>query len=107
MLMTTDPMQEKAKTDAERPFFHLLRLKDAEGTWRLLRIALKTLVMFIVINGLWLVLQPLPVIESISPYNSLVAGRVRLPYGLNAEDYNLSPTRLGTMFATHEINRPK
>jgi len=103
--MTIDPNSEKGKIDTDQSFFS--RLREAAGTWRLLRIALKTLLLFIVVNALWLVLQPLPALESVSLYNSLVSGRVRLPYGLNAEDYNLSPTRLGTLFATHEIARSK
>jgi hypothetical protein len=76
-------------------------------TSQLFRIILKTILLFIVINALWVVLQPMTALESLSLYNVLVEGRTRLPYGLNGEDYNLSPSRLGTMFATHEINRPK
>lgn len=103
--MTIDPTSEKGKPDTNQSVFS--RLTESTGTWRLLRIAVKTMFLFIVVNALWFVLQPLPALESVSLYNTLVAGRVRLPYGLNAEDYNLSPTRLGTLFATHEITRPK
>lgn len=105
--MTTDPVQEKDKRDAPRDSSDTSLLRESGDTWRLLRIALKTLLLFIIANAIWLVLQPLPALESISLYNTLAKGRTRLPYGLNTEDYNLSPTRLGTMFATHEISRPK
>lgn len=105
--MTTDSVQEKDKRDTPRDSSDTSLLRGSGDTWRLLRIALKTLLLFIIANAIWLVLQPLPALESLSLYNSLVKGRTRLPYGLNAEDYNLSPTRLGTMFATHEISRPK
>ncbi len=71
------------------------------------RILIKTGLLFVLVNLLWAVLQPLPLLESISVYTHLVKGRTRLPYGLSAEDYNLSPSRLGTLFATHEINTPK
>jgi hypothetical protein len=105
--MTTEPMPEKVKTGDDRTSSRVAGSSDSGATGRLVRIAVKTLILFIAANALWFVLQPLPALESISLYNTFVAGRVRLPYGLNAGDYNLSPTRLGTMFATHEIARPK
>lgn len=41
---------------------------------------------------------------SLSLYNSLLPGRVRLPFGENAEEaYNLSLYDLNAMFASHEI----
>jgi hypothetical protein len=72
-----------------------------------LRVLIKTLLLFIALNGLYTLAQPLPIIGRISIYNTLVNGRERLPYGVNGADYNLSPNSLEVLFATHQIAAAK
>lgn len=73
-----------------------------------LRVLLKALLLFIGVNLLFAVLEPLPLLGRISVYNGLVQGRPRLPYGENpAQSYNLSLVDLDMMFASHEVARPK
>lgn len=69
---------------------------------------LKAVVLFIILNLIFAVLQPLPALGKISLYNSVFPGRERLPYGANAAaSYNLSLNSLEAMFASHEISRDK
>ncbi len=74
----------------------------------LIRLLIKSVIFFVLINGVFVLLQPLPAINRLSIYNWLVPGRDRLPYGENATlANNLSVNSLEAMFASHEINTPQ
>ncbi|MCS7325257.1 MAG: hypothetical protein NZ532_07975 [Thermoflexales bacterium] len=74
----------------------------------LARIVLKAAALFAIINAIFALTQPVPLIGRISLHNVVYPGRARLPYGDNpALSYNLSPSDLNTMFASHAIARPK
>ncbi len=64
-------------------------------------------VLFIVLNVLFALLNPLTLIGHLTIYNWLVPGRERLPYGASADAYNLSLNSLEAMFASHVIAEPK
>ncbi len=64
-------------------------------------------VLFIVLNVLFALLNPLPLIGHLTLYNWLVPGRERLPYGASPDAYNLSLNSLEAMFASHVIAKPK
>jgi len=67
-------------------------------------IILKALVLFVILNFVFALSNPLPAIGRISAYNFLFPGRTRLPYGdLPDLAYNLSLFELDAMFASHEI----
>jgi hypothetical protein len=72
--------------------------------WRALA---KTALLFILLNLLFALLQPLDFLGQLSIHNWLVPGRARLPYGADSRAYNLSLNNLPAMFATHEITQPK
>jgi lysophospholipase L1-like esterase len=72
-----------------------------------LRIALKGTALFVAFNLLWLIVQPMPALGSLSVYGWLVPHRERLPYGENPAANNLSTNSLEAMFATHAIRAPK
>ena len=68
-----------------------------------LNIIVKGLLLFIIFNLLFVILQP--GIGRLSAYNFIFPGRERLPFGENsAKAYNLSLFDLDAMFASHEIN---
>ncbi|MBN8593311.1 MAG: hypothetical protein J0M33_16255 [Anaerolineae bacterium] len=72
------------------------------------RILLKAGGLFILINVIFAVVQPLEAIGSLSIYNGLIPGRPRLPYGENpAQSYNLSTNNLPAMIASHILHQPK
>lgn len=73
-----------------------------------LRVILKAALLFVVLNVLFALLDPLPALGRLSLYNVLFPGRERLPYGENpAQSYNLSLMNLNAMLASHEVARPK
>ena len=67
------------------------------------RLALKTLLIFIIANLLFAWFDP--PIARISLYNHLFPGRTRFPYGLGARTTTIS--ELDALFASHEIAAPK
>ena len=68
-----------------------------------LNIILKGLLLFIIFNLLFALLQPR--IGRLSSYNIIFPGRERLPFGENSSKaYNLSLFDLDAMFASHEIS---
>ena len=68
------------------------------------RVVLKALVLFLLLNLLFALMYPLPGLGKISAYNLLFPGRQRLPYGDNpSKGYNLSLYNLEAMFASHEL----
>lgn len=71
------------------------------------RVVVKAAALFILMNLLWVVLNPLPMFAHASVYGWLVPYRERLPYGENTDANNLSTDSLEAMFATHLLNRPK
>lgn len=69
-----------------------------------LRLAIKALVLFVAINGLWAAATPLSTLAGWTVYNGIVEGRPRLPFGENPQEaYNFSTYQLDVMFASHEI----
>ena len=70
----------------------------------LARLALKTGVLFLILNVVFAWLNPVPALGRVSAYNYLMPGRTRLPYGENpARAYNLSLYSLPAMIASHEL----
>jgi hypothetical protein len=68
-------------------------------------IILKAFAIFAIINVIFAVFYPLPALGSVSAYNLIFPGRMRLPYGDDpAKSYNLSLYNLDAMFASHEIS---
>ncbi len=68
------------------------------------RVILKALVLFLVLNLVFIWVLPLQALGRLSLYNLLFPGRMRLPYGDNpAKAYNLSLYNLEAMFASHEL----
>jgi len=73
-----------------------------------LRVAGKTLVLFLLLNLLFAALYPMEMLGRVSLYNRLLPGRDRLPYGENsALAYNLSLFNVPAMLASHVVQRPK
>jgi len=78
--------------------------KYEEYSWGfILRVVVKATVLFILLNLLFAILQPMDTLGSLS----LAVGRERLPYGEDDRAYNLSLNNLPAMFASHEVTRPK
>src|SRR5690606_281389 len=71
------------------------------------RILIKAALLFVLLNLLFGLLSPLDFLGRMSIYNSLLPGRVRLPYGEDPRAYNLSLNNLEAMFASHEISQSK
>jgi hypothetical protein len=70
-----------------------------------LRVAIKTLLLVLAFNVVFIALKPLPTLGAISIYNRLVAGRPRLPYGENpAQSYNLSLQNIPALLASHQLS---
>jgi hypothetical protein len=66
---------------------------------------LKTLVLFALLNLVFLWANPLPALGRISAYNSVLPGRARLPFGEDPErSYNISILQLEAMQNSHEIS---
>lgn len=80
---------------------------DAPYNWRFMaRVLVKAAVLFVALNGLFALLDPLPTLGRLSAYNVLFRGRERLPYGENsAVSYNLSLFQIDAMFASHTLDR--
>ncbi|MCC7208846.1 MAG: SGNH/GDSL hydrolase family protein [Anaerolineae bacterium] len=75
-------------------------------TWLFaLRVLIKGLILFALLNIAFAVVDPMGLVGRLSVYNRLVPGRERLPYGENPDQsYNLSVQNLDTLFATHTIS---
>jgi hypothetical protein len=68
-------------------------------------VLLKALIFFGVLNLVFLWSNPLPSLGRISAYNSILPGRVRLPFGEDSErSYNISILQLEAMQNSHEIS---
>ncbi|NIS79179.1 MAG: hypothetical protein GTO14_02920 [Anaerolineales bacterium] len=71
---------------------------------KILRIIIKTVVLFLVFNLLFAWFDPIHVLGELSVYNTFIPGRVRLPYGDDPQrSYNLTVTQLEAMIASHEF----
>ncbi len=75
------------------------------ASWRFIRnVLIKTAVLFVVLNMLFALLNPVSSLGHISGYNLLFPGRERLPYGENpSAAYNLSLYQIDAMFASHKL----
>jgi hypothetical protein len=72
------------------------------------RLVIKTVCLFILFNLVFALVKPLPVLGSLSAYNVLFPGRLRLPYGEDpSQSYNLSLFNLDAMFASHAVAAAK
>lgn len=68
-------------------------------------VLLKALILFGILNLVFLWTKPLPTLGRISAYNSILPGRTRLPFGEDSErSYNISILQLEAMQTSHEIN---
>ncbi|MBZ0292835.1 MAG: SGNH/GDSL hydrolase family protein [Anaerolineae bacterium] len=77
-------------------------------SWRFVwRVIIKAALLFVLVNLIYALVQPMPLIGRLTFHNWLLPGRVRLPYGEDARAYNLSLNSLEAMFATHEVARTK
>lgn len=75
---------------------------QAPNFW--IRVLVKAGILFALLNILWIFFDPMPVLGKLSLYNTVIPGRVRLPYGENPTvAYNLSLYNLPAMFASHEL----
>lgn len=75
-----------------------------------IRVVFKAGIIFALINLLYALCNPMPVLEQISIYNSLVPGRERLPFNDYAnlnQAYNISITSLDPMMRSHVVTGPK
>lgn len=76
----------------------------AEGRRFAGRVLLKSVILFVLLNLVFLWTEPLPVLGRISAYNTIFPGRVRLPFGEDsARSYNISILQLGAMQRSHVI----
>lgn len=71
-------------------------------------VVLKAGLLFLAVNLLFALTEPLPVLGGVTLYNSLFPGRPRLPYSdVPDKAYSLSLFNLNAMFAAHEVAAPK
>ncbi|MGH2522221.1 MAG: hypothetical protein ACRDH2_06930 [Anaerolineales bacterium] len=71
-------------------------------------VVVKAALLFVAVNVLWALFDPLPLLGRVSAYNALLPGRERLPYGEDpGRAYNLSLFQLEAIFASHVLARPK
>lgn len=81
---------------------------QTDYTWSFVfRVVIKMLILFVLFNLIFAVLQPLAFINSLSLYNWLIPGRERLPFGEDDRAYNLSLNSVEGMFASHVIRQSK
>jgi len=83
--------------------------KSTPKTWRfLLRVIMKASLLFIIFNLLLIATMPADMLGRMSIYNTIVPGRLRLPYGENPpQSYNVTLNNIPAMFASHIITQPK
>lgn len=81
--------------------------KTSKGNIRVFarNVVLKALILFGLLNLVFLWANPLPSFGRTSAYNSIFPGRKRLPFGEDSErSYNISILQLEAMQVSHEIN---
>ena len=68
-------------------------------------VILKAMVIFVIVNLVFLWADPISDLGRLSAYNAIFPGRVRLPFGEDFErSYNISILQLDAMFASHELS---
>src|SRR5258708_17654095 len=79
------------------------------GGLRLIRnVFVKALALFLLINVIYYFVQPMRVLDRITVYNTLVPGRLRLPFSESPDvSYSLIMDHLNQMVASHEVARSK
>lgn len=84
-------------------------LTKPQYNWRFVRnVLVKAIVLFVFLNVLYVLLNPLPWLSKLTMYNSLIPGRERLPYADDPRaSYNVSLTQIEAMFSSHVISQPK
>ena len=77
-------------------------------SWQFIfRVLAKALVLFVLLNLVFAVLNPIPFLGSLSIYNRIVPGRDRLPFGEDDRAYNLSLDDINAMFMSHTTQQAK
>jgi hypothetical protein len=77
-------------------------IPNSNFSWK--RVIIKGIILFLIVNLLFGVFHPLPILGRISAYNSLLPGRLRFPFGEKPDlAYNFSLYSLEAMFASHEL----
>ncbi len=72
------------------------------------RVVVKAVILFVLVNVVFALVNPLPNLGGLSLYNTVIPGHERLPYGENpAESYNLSLFNIPAMFASHNVGTGK
>ena len=85
-----------------------MNTKSAVSWGFIMRTVVKAVILFVLFNVIFAILNPMETLGRPSLYNHLLPGRQRLPYGEQiAESYNLSLTNIPAMFASHAISQPK
>src|SRR5260370_1196629 len=76
---------------------------------RLLRnVFIKAVLLFLILNTVYYVVQPINLLYKLTVYNALAPGRLRLPFSEYPDaSYNLIMPNIDQMLASHEIARPK
>lgn len=79
---------------------------NSDFDWRrIARLGLKVLLILLLLNLVFALFTPMPVLGNLSLYNRIFPGRRRLPYGDDPElSFNMSLTQLDGMFSSHEID---
>jgi hypothetical protein len=71
-------------------------------------VLLKAAALFIIFNVLYVVVQPLDVLNRVSVYNVLAPGRLRFPFGeYPAESHSILGTSIDQMLVSHAAVQPK
>jgi len=70
-----------------------------------LRVLVKALCLFVVINILYALSNPQ--VSRVSGYNVIFPGRTRLPFGVTSDPYTVTVDNVDTMFASHTISAGK
>lgn len=75
------------------------------ASWKLiLGVLAKAALLFLVLNAVWAIAQPLPALGKISLYNVFYPGRLRFSFGDHPErSYSLSILQMDALLASHEI----
>lgn len=80
-------------------------LESYRHTWAIMtRVVIKATTLFVIVNLLFAVVNPMPLLNGLSVYNTLIPGRERLPYGVDPASNNLSLFSLDAMFESHVIS---
>lgn len=82
----------------------LTKPQKAYGWGFIVRVIAKTVVLFLLINGCYLITNPLAWLSQLTLYNTAYPSRERLPYADNPDDtYSISLQKIEGLFASHEL----